>query len=483
MRLPSLPIPESAPGTGSVSAVPAVSAKQRVAAISVAASAGLLVAKLLIGIHVHSLGILAEAAHSGLDLVATGLTWTSIRIAARPADANHPFGHGKFEDFSAFLETALLVVTGLVIAGAAAREWVYGAGAVHLDAWAFGVMVASIVVDWGCVRLLRPAAQRYQSDALEADALNYATDLWTALAVLAGLAAVWWGRAQHIGWLLHGDSVAAILVALAMIYLAIRLGRRAAGVLLDEASPRMMQQLRGAIQDVEGVHDLQRLRLRRVGATYFVDLQLTMDSGASVEGASLVREAITGRIRRQLPQADVVVEMRSRAGANLLERVKAVALRDNLAIHDLTIYDLGNGLDVEFHLELAEQMPLARAHELASRLEAGIRAEAPEIGQIITHIEPESRAVAPANMLEAETTRRRVEQIAAETPALLDCHDIRIRLVNGHLALSCHCTFADELPISIVHERISGLESRLRRALPELIRVTIHPEPGSDNRR
>lgn len=461
-------------------------AKQRVALLSLAAAVGMLLFKLLVGLHARSLGILAEAAHSALDLLATILTWLSLRIAARPADANHPFGHGKFENFSAFLETVLLIVTAFAIGGSAIHGWMAPASnTVHLDAWAFAVMLTSIAVDWSRAGVLRRAAEQYGSDALAADALNFSTDLATSTAVLLGLLLVWMGQRWQVNLLLHADAVAACLVALAMLWLAIRLGRRTAGVLLDEASPALTHDLRDALRGVEGVSDLERLRLRRSGSRYFVDLQLALDPTATLERAGAVRQEVADRIQRRLPEADVVVEAQPRQVAvrGPFESLQAVARRRSLKIHDLSIYDVDAGLDVEFHLELGEAMPLAEAHNLASQLEAEMRASLPAIRQIVTHIEPELVQVDAANLVAPEPMAERVGEIASRVPELLDCHDIQLRRTRNHLALSCHCSFPDSLPVGRVHELVTRLEADLQRGLPELFRITIHPEPNSDNRR
>lgn len=469
--------------------VPAASsdrAKQRVALMSLAAAVGILVFKVLVGLHTRSLGILAEAAHSGLDLLATLFTWISLRIAARPADANHPFGHGKFENFSAFLESGLLVVTAILIAYSAIRGWEAGATMLHLDAWAFIVMLVSMAVDGVRARRLRAAATAFGSDALAADALNFSTDLASSAAVLAGLVLAGVGLRTGVNWLLHADAVAALLVAAAMVWLALRLGRRTAGVLLDEAPPQLASDLRGAVAGVEDVTGLERLRLRRAGGRYFVDLLLGLTPGATLERAGQVRQEVTQRIQDRLPQADIVVETEPRRLPlqGPLDQVQEVARRHNLNIHDLALYDRGDGgLDAEFHLELRASLPLAEAHELVSRLEADIRREAPRVRGIVTHIEPEAASVANADLLDDQGIARRVAQIVRRRPEVLDCHDLQLRRSGGHLALSCHCSFADALPIAQVHEVITQLEGDIKRTMPRIFRVTIHPEPRSDNRR
>lgn len=468
-----------------LSSISAHRAKQRAALISIAAAVGILIFKLLVGLHTHSLGIQAEAAHSALDLIATLMTWFSLRIAAKPADANHPFGHGKFESFSALLQTGLLVATAVLIGAIAVREWVHGVVNIHLDAWAFAVMLTSIAVDWRRAAMLRHAAVTYESDALAADALNFTSDLASSVAVLIGLGLVAVG--EKTGWssLDHADAAAACIVAAVMLALALRLGRQTAGALLDETSPALTGDLRQALEGVEGIHDLERLRLRRSGSRYFVDLRVGLEPATTLERARLVRRELAARIQHRLPDADVVVEAQPRHLSPLspIQQLQAVAQRRNLNVHDLLIYRVDSGLGIECHLELKESMELAAAHDLVSHLEAEMRAQVPTIRQITTHIEPEVARINASDALDSERIRHEVEAIAMQQPQVLDCHDLQLRSIGGHLALSCHCSFPDSLSVGEVHESITRLEIEIKRRLPELLRITIHPEPGSDNRR
>ncbi|MGH9414747.1 MAG: cation-efflux pump [Terriglobales bacterium] len=460
--------------------------KQRIALISVLAAVGIFIFKLLVGLHSGSMGILAAAADSALDVLATVVTLLSLRIAAQPADANHPFGHGKFENFSALLETGLLVVTALGIAGITIGNWISGqAPAVRIDGWAFAVMIVTIGVDWSRSGILRRAALQLHSDALAADALNFTGDMASSAAVLIGLALVWAAGRWHIVWLLHADAASALVVAAAIAWLALRLGRRTAGVLLDEAPPQLTAEVRASLQAIPGMAGVERLRLRRVGSRYFVDAQVELQPATTLEHAAVVKRQAAERIRERLPDADVVIDTNPRRPALFgpFEHIQEIAQRQNLAIHDLSVYKVGPGLEVEFHLELDAALPLVQAHDAVSRLETVMRSEIPAIHGIVTHIEPEADHVATAAVLAPERLSERVRQIAKNVPQVLDCHDLQWRRSGGHLVLSCHCSFADELPVAAVHEQVTRLEAEIKRTLPEVFRVTIHPEPHSDNQR
>lgn len=474
--------------TISPSAALAARVKRRVALISLLATAGLLILKLWVAVTTHSMGIQAEAANSGLDLIAAVLSWVSIGVAARPADANHPFGHERFENFSAFLETGLLIVTAVWVLVTAVSSFFAPVSGLDVTTWAFVVMAISMVINAWRSRELARTARQYGSDVLEVDALNYAGDFWSGAAVIVGLGIAWLGQAR--GWteLLHADAAGAVAVAATMLVLALRLGRRTAGVLLDEAPAALRDELRDRIRSVPGVEAVDDLRLRRSGSRYFMDLRLGMGRTLSLERARQVRDEVAERIHGRLPDADLVVETRPDAPAsiNIFEQIRAIALRHDASVHNLSVYDVGGGLDVELHFELDENLTLKEAHDQVSAIEREMRLETPRIRQIVSHIEPERRAAAPAAGVadrHAAEIVRGTQMAASRCAGMMDCHDIQVRRSSGHLLLSCHCTFPDSMPVARVHEAVTGFESELRRRWPELARVTIHTEPGSDNRR
>jgi cation diffusion facilitator family transporter len=460
-------------------------AKTRVALVSLIAAVGLLAFKLAVGWTTGSLGILAEAAHSALDLLASSLTFVSIRIADRPADEDHQYGHGKFESFSAFLETGLLLLTAVAVMGAAVRRLLLHSATAHINQWAFVVVLTSIAVDLWRSRALARAAAAYRSEALEADALNFSTDLLSSTAVLAGIGLAWLGARFGYAPLLQADSAGALFVSGVLIWLALKLGRRTAGTLLDEVPAGIVADLRSSASGVPGVLRCERIRARRSGSRTFIDLRLAVERTMTQERARQVGDDVRRHIENIVPGADVTVETQPGrpAAVNVLEEINAVVQRNDLTIHDLAVYDIAGELDVELHLEVKETLSLKLAHDLVSGIEAELRREIPSVRQIITHIEPESAMIASADLVAQQRIAATVEELARQQRRMLDCHDVQVRSSRGHLAMSCHCTFPDNMPMAEVHEIVTDFEAAIKRELPELFKVTIHTEPGSDNRR
>jgi cation diffusion facilitator family transporter len=463
------------------------SEKRTVALNSVFAALVITTLKIVVGISTASLGILSEAAHSGLDLLAALITLLSVRVSDKPADADHQYGHGKVENFSAFLETGLLLLTTVWIVGEAViRLWHPAAHHIEPNFYAFAVMVLSLLLDLWRSRALKRVASKYDSQALEADALHFRTDVWASAVVIAGLALVWVGNAKNIGWLRQADPLAALFVAVVILYVSSRLARQTVDALLDAAPRGVRARLIAAVAQVEGVLDVERARIRRAGNRYFADVTVAIARNVTFQRSAQLTEEVSDAVHRVLPDADVVVHSTARPKRveSIFDRIRAVATRNNLTVHDVSVQDLHGQIRVEQHLELDESLQLKDAHDRVTRLETEMREQVPEIADILTHIESE-----PARIESGEELRRSAEledklrQTAQEFPEIVDVHDFSFRRVGEHVYVSCHVTMPDNLPLGRVHDLSTALEIRFKQQAPELFRVLIHPEPSTDNRR
>src|SRR5215471_4867957 len=460
--------------------------KRTVAGNSVLAAVLITGLKSVVGVTTGSLGILSEAAHSGLDLVAALITFFSVRVSDKPADADHQYGHGKIENFSAFIETGLLLLTCLWIVYEAIARLFFRRVDIEPSIWAFVVMFTSIAVDVWRSKALARIAEKYDSQALEADALHFSTDVWSSSVVILGLVFVLLGRAYHIEWLRDADPIAALMVAVIVVHVSWRLARRTVDALLDAAPAGVRNQIIAAVEKVDGVLEVDRARIRRAGNRYFADLAIGLARTVTFQRSGQVADAVTEAVHRVLPDADVTVHSVPRVDRteNIFDRIRAVATRHNLNVHDVSVQDFGGRLHVEQHLELDEKLLLKDAHDRVTALEAEMKEEIPEISSILTHIESEPATIEEGDEIVRDATlERRLKAIAAEFPEVLDMHEIRIKRVRGRIYVSCHCTLSDELPLSRVHDIQTDLETRFKQDTPELFRVLIHPEPSTDNRR
>lgn len=458
--------------------------KTGAALLSVFAACAMTFLKVVTGVLTGSLGMLSDAAHSAIDLLGAGLTLFSVRISGKPADEDHTYGHGKIENLSAFVETGLMVLSCIWIAYEAVDRIFFHPIEIKLSPWPFAVLLVSIAVDLWRSRQLRKIARLHGSAALEADAAHFASDIWATLAVLLGLSAARIGELLRLPWLRYADPVAAIAVSALIARFSWDLASKTIEVLLDSAPAETRQRMIDAVSAIDGVLAVDQARLRRSGTSYFADLTLSLSRRLTFQHTEdLVRDA-SAAVRRVLPGADVVVHTvpRETVAESVFDKVRAVASRNNVVLHDVAVQSVEGRLHVEQHIEVAETMPLRQAHDFVRRIEDEIRSEVPQIDSVLTHIESEPSTIElPVSLERDRRIELRLRHAARRFPEVLDIHDIVVGRVGDRLHVSCHCTLPDSLEMQRVHDVITALEDQFKLDSPEVHRVLIHPEPISDN--
>jgi cation diffusion facilitator family transporter len=458
--------------------------KRSAALLSVGSAVVLVSLKTFLVLRTGSLGVLSEALHSGLDLIAAIITLLSVRVADQPADERHLYGHGKFENFSAFVETALLALTALYIIYEAFARLFFRSVHIQPSLTAIFVLLIALLIDMTRARALTRVAKKYSSEALEADALHFSTDVWSTIVVIIGIALVWAGETWNLPSLIYADALSGLAVAAVVLWVGARLGRRTLDALLDVAPEGLQQEIARAVAGMDGVLDVDRVRVRRAGNRHFVDATVSVARTASLEQVHALSDAIEKRIGEIVP-SDVMVHAEPRApqGEHLFEAIRAAAQSLGLAIHDLTAVQQAGQLFVELHLEVDEKLSLREAHRQASDLEAKIRELRDGRLEVNIHIEPLGRHIATpdAGLGEMKQLARAIEEflngLPSEFDELVNCHDVRARQVEHHILVSCHCTMKSHLPITQVHDVTAVLEDRVKEKFPQIFRVTIHPEP------
>jgi cation diffusion facilitator family transporter len=450
--------------------------KERAALGSIAASAGLTAAKAAVGFLTGSLAILSEAGHSLIDLSATVLTYFAVRISGKPADAEHQYGHGKIESVTALAETALLfVLTAAVVWEAVQRLIDARSHAVEATVAAFAVIAASIVVDFFRARVLRRVATATSSEALEADALHFSSDMWSSIAVLFGLG----GVALGYSW---ADAAAALVVAVFICIAGYRLGRRTIDTLTDTAPAGVSEQVAAIARRMPGIVSVERVRARPAGAVLFVDLGVGVSRTLPLDGVASIKDRLTRAIRAQLPTAETTITTEPRAldDETVRERVMMIARNRGLAIHHVAVQTISGRLSVSADLEVDGTLPLAKAHDTATRFEEAVRDELGPDVEVETHIEPLPADILPgsdATSARLGEVREALLALAADVPNLGEVHDVRVReTVDGEI-VNFHCRVDPALSVSTVHDLVDTLEHRLRQRFPVIQRVIGHAEP------
>ncbi len=447
-----------------------MSPQRRTALISVGAACLLIAIKLVAGLASGSLGLLAEAAHSGTDLAAALLTFFAVSVAVRPADTGHPWGHGKAEHLAALAEAAFLILVSVVIAGFAVAR-LAGVIETEVDAtwWTFAAIALVIVIDASRASVSLRAGRRYRSDALLANALHFGSDLAGTLAVLAGLSAAALGFPG-------GDALAALFVAALVIAAAMRLLRRNVHVLMDQTPVDAEDAARASIDALDPPVELRRLRVRESGGGHFADVVIGIAPGAAVGQGHAAADRVEDAVRERLPHADVVVHVEPRsADAEIRERALAAALcvPQVREIHNLAVLEVDGRIEVSLHLKLPGDLELGGAHDIAEEVERAILSAVSEVEDVRTHLEPLTEAAAAR---EVDVDVRAVEQVVRAVTGNPP-RELRFVVTDDGLVAFLTLGLGGEASLSDAHALASAVEERVREAVPGIADVVVHTEP------
>jgi cation diffusion facilitator family transporter len=452
--------------------------KNLVALSSVLAAIALTTFKIIVGAGTGSMGILSEAAHSGLDLVAAAVTFFAVRASGRPADRGHAYGHGKVENLSALFETTLLLVTCAWIVWESVDRLLFHDVQVEIGAWSFVVMAVSIVVDFSRSRALARAARKYQSQALEADALHFSTDIWSSSVVIVGLVGVALSTRLAIPWLMKADAVAALGVAAITVWVSLQLGKKSVNDLLDGAPPELVEQVASAAR-VPGVGAVRQVRLRRSGGEVFADLTVEVARGASFERAHDVANEVERAVRTAVGQADVVVhvEPAPAAGEGFLTLVRLAAARHGLGAHAIRLHRAAGAQALDVHLEVSDALTMGDVDGLVERFEREVRAGVPELGAIHLHTEPVADAANVGAAEEADAAERAlVREVLASLPGAPRAEDLEVLRVENGLHVSFRWAVGADVPALAAREQALAAERQLRERIPRIVRVLVRLE-------
>jgi cation diffusion facilitator family transporter len=447
--------------------------QSRTAVVSVIAAASLVALKLGTGLVVGSLALVSAGIESSGDVVAAVLTLLAIRLAGRPADTEHPYGHRRAENLAALGEAAILTGGGIIVVVDAIGRLAGTVRPFEPHWYVFAVIVVVLAVDVSRVLVSARGAVRYRSAALRSNAFHFASDFAGSMAVLAGLAAVRAGFHQ-------GDALAALLVAAIILAAAARLIIENARVLMDTSPAAAHARAREAIAEVADDIELERLRVRESGGRYFADAVVSVPPGQAAIAAHGAADRIETAVHAALPDSDVVVHLEPRErDLDLRDRVLAVALAEPLVrdVHDIAIYKHVGRASVSLHLKLDPDVPLADAHEVAERVEASLSAD-PEVDDVYTHLEPLERPLAARNESAPsdETERERIEQLVLERTGQPP-RELRLLHTDDGLVVFVSVAASPDTSLMDAHELASRLEDDIRESQPHMTDVVVHTEP------
>ena len=453
---------------------------QKAALWSVFAALLLTLLKLVVGLMTNSLGILSEALHSGMDLVAAGITLVAVRKAAKGPDSDHQYGHGKVENFSALVETIILWITVIWIVAEAIRR-IQTAEWAEASIFGIAVMVISIVIDYERSRMLYKTAEKYNSQALEADALHFHTDMLSSIVVLIGLGFVWFGFPI-------ADALAAIGVAIVIFAVSYRLGRRAFDALLDTAPQDMREKIHERCTSIEGVIDCQRVRARFSGADLFVDVVATIDTDTSIQRAHEIANSIEQALEDLAHSVDVIVhiepnemEISQSSEVDVYGLLQDLAKKepDIVSLHKVRIQMLSGKSNITADLEMKPCISLDDAHRVSDRMENLIRDQVPNVASIFLHLEPmKSDIVALDITSDQSKLLASVKKTIEDRIKVQDCHNMVLRQDSSGITLLLDARVDGTISLSDSHDIAEQIERFVKEVYSDIVRVIVHIEPS-----
>ena len=449
--------------------------KQKVAISSVIAAVFLTVLKLIVGLMTGSLGILSEAAHSGLDLVAAALTYFAVKIADKPADREHTYGHGKFENLSALFETLLLVVTcGWIIYEAVNRIFFHE---VHIEVnfWSFAVIVTAIIVDYSRSRILFKAARKYNSQALEADALHFSTDILSSGVVIVGLIGAGFGFHK-------ADAFAALVVSGIVMWISFRLGKRTIDMLTDRIPDvGLVDKVREEVLKIDGVVNCRNIRIRQAGSKSFVDMVVDIKRTIPFEQAHQIMNLIEERIKKMMQNVDIVIhaEPIETDDETVIDKIRMILIHSGMSAHNIEVQKVKDRYFVDLHLECKEKQTLEEAHEIANQIEDAIKNKIENVERISIHIDEESDMIKETKIVNdrCEDMVQRIVSIARSHKGVIDCKDITVMEIDGKYKVTMNCLLDKSLTLSEAHEIATTIENQIYLDIKEVSKVIVHAEP------
>lgn len=449
--------------------------KQSVALSSVFASLGMTIMKFIVGIITGSMGILSEAAHSALDLGAAGLTLFAVKVSDKPADLKHPYGHGKMESVSALIETGLLFLTSAWIIYEAIHRIISKDFHVEVTWYAFAVIIISIVIDFSRSRALLKVAKETSSQALEADALHFSSDIWSSCVVLVGLILVYFG--------INGaDTFAAIGVSIFVLRAGYKLGKRTIDVLMDTAPEGVTDIVKETVEKVEGVISTDKIRVRPLGPSMFIELEIGINRGFSIIKVNEIVKKAKEAINEKIEEADILIHTKpiQLKDETIIDIIRTIAFKHNLSVHSIVVDKLDDKKFISYDLELPGSLTVLEAHEKASHLEKEIQSEIGAEVELYTHIdsctldEKESSKLEKNEIIKVEN----IIKIAFENISIIkNPHNILVRGIGTKLFITLHCDAKGNETLEKAHNEASKLKSLIKENIPKVGSVVIHVEP------
>jgi cation diffusion facilitator family transporter len=432
----------------------------------------LVLAKLAIGLATGSLALVSDAVHSGVDLIASILALLAIRAARKPADRDHPYGHGRAENLAAYTTGLLLLLAAGWVAFEAVHRIVRNGVAVEVTPVSLGFLVGALVLEIVRSSVLRALGRATGSPALSALATDKVADLVSISGVLAGLVLVRFGFPI-------ADSLAALFVAALIAWAAVRLVVQSGNILIDRVAAGARRIVVDTAAGVDGVREVRSARVRQVGAQLVGEVEVAGRPTLSLEGAQTISEGVEKAVRERVPNLDLTVLVRSGTNpALLVERVHAAAARDGRFrdLHDVIVErEADRSLHLSLHAKLPGTTSMREAARLGAEFERSLQGELPEVSRVDLHMEPLEPDVVVGRDVTAQYPDliRQLTEVVERHERVEACQDIELSSRMGHITAYIAARVADDLTLDQAHAIATGVEEDVHAAAPSIERAIV----------
>ncbi len=446
----------------------------RVLSITLILNLAVAAAKILLGLMTGALAISADGLHSIVDSSGNVTGLIATRMAAAPPDDDHPYGHSRYESLAALAIGVLLLFTAFEIAQGAI-ERLHSGSQPNLTPLAFGVMLATLVINILVNRYQVREGKRLDSEILLADAANTGSDVLVTLSVLGSMALT---ALLGWGWI---DVAAAFFVTVLIGRAAFKILSRTGRVLVDTA-PFAPEVLEAAVREIPAVEDVLRVRSRGSNGEALVDIDLSVNPTMTAEESAALALSVRSRLQSEMPGIREVEVHFAPGYAQQPDyaqsaRVQAVPLA--LSAHEVVVSDSPDGKVVEMHVEVPANQRLVDAHARVSQLEQAVKQNLPDVVEVITHIEPALQAtpIPAQGSPQTQQVEARVRDLLHHHYPNSGWHHLYVHPLERGYATSMHLTLSPDLSVEAAHHIAEQMELQIRSAIPSVERVTIHTEP------
>ncbi len=449
-------------------------AKKKITLFSLLVSIALVIIKVVIAYISNSIGVFSEALNNGLDLVTVLITFFAIRIAARPADKDHTYGHGKYENLSAFIELTIIFLLCSFIIYKSVQRIINRDFILTLNIYIFIILAISIVLNIIRVYFLGKAAKRFNSFALKAEFLNYSSDIFSSIVVIAGLALANYG-------ILLADPIASIVVASIVIFLSLRMSYKVVMNLLDYIPEEITKKINQILANNPDVKKINRLKIHEVGNVKFLNLDICLSENLYLSQIERIKEKLKEEIKSKIPGIEIIIEICSDFSEKDIPAMTRKVLSEFKDIHDvhnIRVYNVGNKKYISAHIEINKNLHLKYVESLTKKVENEIKKQISGIHRVYIHSEDLKSHENWQDVTDESDAM--IETIIEEISGIVSpqtCHNFIILKKDDSYNIAFHCRMDKKINIKNAHLLSNTIENLIKNKIENISEVVVHVEP------